>query len=119
MSWVYFIGIVRGGPVKIGWTTKPTVRLGCLISWSPHEMRILATAPGGKYEERAVHIACDAARIRGEWFGRSRRLRAIVASVRRSGRLPPDILRSAKLLRQRHARGELVWPPRFKERSEI
>lgn len=60
-GWVYFIR--KGGLVKIGWSSQPSVRFKQL---RPDE--VLATMPGSMRDERDLHGAFSHLREHGEWF---------------------------------------------------
>jgi len=69
MSVVYFVRpIGELGPVKIGWTTLIHDRMSALNCWSPVQLEIAATIPGGLILERRFHAKFLASRDHGEWF---------------------------------------------------
>ena len=68
---VYFIGIKPDGPIKIGMARNPASRLRDLQVSSPYELEVLASYPGGAFEEKELHRKFDGHHIRGEWFDRS------------------------------------------------
>ncbi len=57
--------------VKIGWSADPVRRLRELIAESSHHMRLVATLPGGRFREAALHARFTRKRVRGEWFAPS------------------------------------------------
>lgn len=66
---VYFIQSIIGGPIKIGVSIFPKYRLKDLQSFSPFELKILATIPNGGHEkENQLHKCYAKSRIHGEWF---------------------------------------------------
>lgn len=67
---VYFIGW-DGGPVKIGVALDPVVRLTTMQSACPYQLRLYATVPGGRVQERVYHRRFASLRMRGEWFDRA------------------------------------------------
>ena len=67
---VYFIG-AETGPIKIGITTYPKLRLEHLQTGSPVPLQIHALVRGGRSLERAYHEYFDRWRLHGEWFDRS------------------------------------------------
>jgi len=65
---VYFIRCKETGRVKIGWTTKPSMRLKALQTCSPTDLELVKIQPGTKQDEWQLHIRFAAHHIRGEWF---------------------------------------------------
>lgn len=62
----YFIQSVRGGPIKIGWSSVDVrARLSSLQTGNPEELRVLGTV---KDSELQMHGQFAQYRIRGEWF---------------------------------------------------
>ena len=85
---VYFVQAGGdGGPVKIGIARDLGSRLNSLRTGCPDPIVVLATAPGGKNEEAALHERFATHRRRGEWFAAAPELLAYVDSVAASGRL--------------------------------
>lgn len=82
-SWVYFVQSGNGGPVKIGRSASPRVRISSLQTASPYDLRILAVMPGAAVVERAFHEAFVGDRIRanGEWFRPSTTLMAFIKEI--------------------------------------
>lgn len=78
-SLVYFALCRQLGAVKIGFTTNcPLYRLKTIQSHCPAEVKIVAVVDGwGSWEERLLHKALGAYRVRGEWF----RISGAVASA--------------------------------------
>jgi hypothetical protein len=68
---VYFVGS-DDGPVKIGTTKEPLVRLQRMQAGSPVPLRILAAVPGGAKLEAGYHRAFAHRRLHGEWFQRDK-----------------------------------------------
>lgn len=65
-SIVYLIQGVSGGPIKIGLTTDLDARLKALTYHEP--LRVLATVPGVRADEMALHKRFAHCRVHGEWF---------------------------------------------------
>lgn len=69
MSWVYFIQRGDDGPIKVGYTTHPEVRLARLQIANPETLYLRAAV---RVRERAVEVALHKTfarhHIRGEWF---------------------------------------------------
>ena len=70
-TFVCVIGGARRGPVKIGMSASPEVRLANLQTSYPYRLTILARFSGGEDEEAAVHRLFRPDRLEGEWFRRS------------------------------------------------
>lgn len=60
---IYFLQSLAGGPVKIGFTEDLDSRVRQLESHYCQSLAILATLPGGRDEERAIHERFSALRI--------------------------------------------------------
>jgi hypothetical protein len=52
---IYFLQSVEGGPVKIGYTADVETRHKSLESLYGKPLALLATLPGGRNKERAIH----------------------------------------------------------------
>lgn len=66
---VYFVQIVDDGPIKIGFSADPALRLSALQSWSPWTLKLLAHfAFWNRLDERQLHERFSTLRIRGEWY---------------------------------------------------
>lgn len=72
---VYFIGW-RNGPVKIGIADDVPARFAILQVACPYELIIYAVCEGGRDTELAYHRRFAAARMRGEWFKRTKEIDA-------------------------------------------
>lgn len=84
---VYFAK-AASGPVKIGTSSNPKVRLRGIRSGLPEEIELLATLPGSFECERYLHGVYADERIRGEWFNPSTRLCAMIDRLRVQGPFP-------------------------------
>lgn len=93
---VYFVQPIDGGPVKIGYTTKPPEeRLKELQIGSPVTLRVITWLPGQSMElERELHRALGFWRLHGEWFESSRELHELRTFCESSLRLPRGLARS-------------------------
>lgn len=80
---VYFIQRGVDGPVKIGFSKAPKVRLASLQIGIPERLRILGVLDGGKPEEQRLHRYFSAHAIGGEWF---RPAPEVLAYIRENGR---------------------------------
>lgn len=108
---VYFIAPPGIGPVKIGSTKGPLIhRLMALRIGSPLELAVEAWTPGDCRLETELHHAFSHDRSHGEWFRRTERLEALMASIGMGGQLdraeflPIHAERPAKARRTRQAR---------------
>lgn len=63
---IYFIQ--AGGFVKIGSTSDLAERLRTLQCANPMDLKVLATIPGGRTEEAALHRRFATSIHRNEWF---------------------------------------------------
>jgi Meiotically up-regulated gene 113 len=69
-AFIYFIQSGEHGPIKIGFSNKPTRRVPELQTGNPDELLLRHVIPGDLTVERKLHERFEPARIRGEWFGR-------------------------------------------------
>lgn len=67
-GFVYFIRRGLKGPIKIGHSFNPLLRLSHLQAANPEMLTILGAIYGGQDIERAIHRALARHRIGGEWF---------------------------------------------------
>jgi hypothetical protein len=68
---IYLVQAGKSGPVKVGWASdygNVARRVGALQVGNHDELHLLATLPGGRDRERALHEQFASDRIRGEWF---------------------------------------------------
>lgn len=81
-GFVYFIQAGDDGPIKVGYTTHPEVRLARLQVGNPETLYLRAAI---RVKERAVEVALHATfarhRIRGEWFHPHADLLALIAQA--------------------------------------
>jgi len=81
-NYVYFIRAKGGGgPVKIGYSYKPTARMAILAAWSPHPLEIVATIEGAVRIECRFHAMFAHLHSHHEWFLPSPELDAVIASI--------------------------------------
>ncbi|MDQ6892190.1 MAG: GIY-YIG nuclease family protein [Acidobacteriota bacterium] len=83
---IYFIGSGPSGPVKIGYTREhgAKARLAAIQTGYPMQLEVLATIPGNREEERAMHERFRRSRLCGEWFLRTPSLEAMIRSLCRA-----------------------------------
>lgn len=82
-GYVYFIQHETGGAIKIGTSEDPERRLKDFngMTHDPR-YRILATAPGGRMLEEALHQKFAGARSHGEWFKPHKRILDYIAKTK-------------------------------------
>ena len=90
-KFVYFIQAEGNGPIKIGCSQNPKIRLGQFKTWSPYPLRMIACAPGDFYDEMIIHGEFSAACIHGEWFHPTEVLLKYIDGVVKSGIIPRDM----------------------------
>lgn len=67
-GFIYFAQCGDDGPIKIGYSSDPTLRAGTLQTAHHEELRLLCTLPGDTEDEARLHRRFKRSRIRGEWF---------------------------------------------------
>lgn len=98
-QYVYFMRPVGArGPVKIGCSTAPDDRLKLYMSWSPVDLEVAATVPGGYPLEWAFHHRFVHVHARHEWFNADDDLDAVIEAIR-AGTFDVDTLPEPKRLR--------------------
>jgi DNA-binding XRE family transcriptional regulator len=78
---VYMIRAGESGPVKIGHSYDPEIRLGQLQISHWEKLRIIRLFEGGEVEERYLHDRFSDLYIRGEWHSFSRAMLGDVGLV--------------------------------------
>lgn len=68
LTTIYFVQGVDGGPVKIGLSDFPEMRLNALQMASPIKLVIRASIMAERSLERDYHARFAAHRLHGEWF---------------------------------------------------
>lgn len=85
---VYFLRPVGlQGPIKIGISAHPRVRLGTFLAWSPLRLELITEIPGDLALERAIHDCFADAHSHAEWFHPTPRLLAFIADLQ-AGKAP-------------------------------
>lgn len=84
-SFVYFMQPIGGGPIRIGFSSRPGVRLSHLTSFSPVKLEIITKFPADQYVEAWLHDHFRDDRLHGEWFKPSFQLFEIIEGVKRTG----------------------------------
>lgn len=80
---IYVIGNAKLQAYKIGYSTKPEVRLKTLRKHSPIPLELFSRTPVNNAElaEQALHKAFTKHRMHGEWFNLSYTLRNLAPSL--------------------------------------
>ena len=107
MKQVYFIKpIDMAGPIKIGQSATPGVRLQYLNCWSPFPLEIVAQLEGGRELEERFHAAFVDHHERLEWFAAHPDIIAVIDAIN-AGNFDIDTLPYAsgpiRGMRKRHA----------------
>ena len=89
-SVVYFIQRGTTDEVKIGVSRRLGARISSLASASGEPLTLLATIPGGRDEELALHRRFAAHRLRGEWFRMGGDLLSHIESIRSTTPMLPQ-----------------------------
>lgn len=88
-GFVYFMQAIGGGLIKIGWATKPEVRMATMQAMCPLELRILAYSAGTGRDEKALHSRFAHARRHGEWFSPIPELLTLIVETKAAAPPPP------------------------------
>jgi hypothetical protein len=92
MRWVYFIKPVGlEGPIKIGISIKPLIRLEEFSACSPLPLEMIGFVPGTELDERFMHDCFADHHSHREWYRSSPKLRDAIASALQATRV--DVLR--------------------------
>jgi hypothetical protein len=93
---LYIVQAGVNGPVKVGITDNVPKRLIGIQTGNHERVHLLATIPGGRFDEMALHFGLRAHRIHGEWF----RWNVVTKSVVERFRAGQPVLEIAKYLRK-------------------
>lgn len=103
MKRVYFMRPVgQIGPIKIGCSKLPELRLDTMTIWSPVQLEIVVSVPGTHPQETALHGMFRKHHLHGEWFGASKELLALIDHCVERGELP-ELPKVVRFPRTRHA----------------
>jgi DNA-binding XRE family transcriptional regulator len=81
-SYIYFIQVENGGPIKIGITgNDPRHRMVKIQSDCPWPVILLGAIKGSLEQEAALHCQLDEFNIQGEWFAPAEAVLAAVQSA--------------------------------------
>lgn len=83
---VYFIQVGSDGPIKVGFTTNIEKRILGIRHGLPESAQLLATIPGGKKLEKAIHRGLSEYRMRGEWFRPAKEVLGLSIVAKKLGR---------------------------------
>lgn len=79
---IYFIKPVgQDGPIKIGCSSNPRLRLGQQMAWSAYPLEIICTVPGTIALEKNIHECFIDCHSHGEWFHATPRLLTAIARI--------------------------------------
>lgn len=78
---VYFIGVGKDGPIKVGIAANPKSRLASLQTAHHEKLTLLAVTIGGRQQEAAYHAQFAGYRLSGEWFARHPDILAEIARL--------------------------------------
>lgn len=84
---VYFIQQKNGGPIKIGSSVHPLLRLKQIRAHSPVEVELIAAIEGSAKLERELHAKFADNRLHGEWFTSTEELVSYIKDIG----LPEDL----------------------------
>jgi hypothetical protein len=65
---IYFVKDTFTQAIKIGYSRKPTQRIGTIQTGNPHKLMLLGTVPGTPADEDSFHGKFAHHRLQGEWF---------------------------------------------------
>lgn len=69
-GYVYFIGNEHAGPIKVGFSTKPSYRLRTIQTGQAQPMSLLVLMQGSRFVESRLHQYLSDLQEHGEWFRR-------------------------------------------------
>jgi hypothetical protein len=100
LGWIYIVRAANGsGPVKIGWSKRPSERLKLMHWGSPVELEFIDIRRAQERVERDLHRRLKRYRLRGEWYD-----------------LPPEIL--IDVIVELQDKAPLPWSP-AREAAEL
>lgn len=100
MKLIYFLRPVgQLGPIKIGCSKLPALRLETLTTWSPVRLELICSVPGTHKDERTLHGMFAKHHVHGEWFGASKDLLALIDHCEKTGELPalPEVVKFPRI----------------------
>lgn len=102
---VYFLAAPSVNRVKIGTSARLEARIAEIGTWSPVDLEVMGTVPGGLYLERAFHEAFATFRARGEWFDVNERSKPLMGEILKAGGLFSLLAAETMLADERVASG--------------
>lgn len=106
--YVYFVRRADGeGPVKIGCSRTPALRLQSLMCWAPYRLALVATIPGDSVVERRFHALFRDQHSHSEWFEPTPELVAVMNAVA-AGAFDVETLPAPRMLKQINPRPQWV-----------
>lgn len=106
MTAVYFIRpIDMNGPVKIGCSASPAMRLLTLARWSPFPLEIVAVIAGDTVLERRFHARFEHLHSHREWFKPSPEIDDVIVRIV-EGTFDVQSLPAPVCVRARHQRSQ-------------
>ena len=87
---IYFIQLVNGGPIKIGYAKNITRRLNALQVAHAYPLKLLHSFQAHAFVELALHYKFKKLRLLGEWFEPSHELLYFIENIK-NGNIPEDI----------------------------
>lgn len=110
---VYFMRPVgEAGPIKIGCSRYPEIRVREMMMWSPVTLEIILRIPGGHDLERNIHSCFVDAHDHNEWFRPTSRLLNAIIDMQRGIPVEKAIDLTARQGSIRSAVVERVWAQR-------
>jgi hypothetical protein len=107
---VYFARCVDGtGPIKIGCSAWPRIRVKELSGIFKAKLELLAVVPGGFTGEHNVHLKFASDGLGREWFTASAELLVFIDQAKTTGKLPfPTDERREEIFAERYLAGETL-----------
>lgn len=119
---VYAIQEGGGGPVKIGWSNDPEIRLAQLQGMNPRGLRLVHRFFVKKAVEKMLHEHFAAHRMSGEWFAVTpNEVREVAHDIfcnRADLRAPEDIPAKVRATWDHPITGKPLCPARTPSQSE-
>jgi hypothetical protein len=81
-GYVYFMQKEDGGPIKIGYSANPNLRMPDIKSKSKANLKIIAVAKGCDRIEKLLHRRFASYRKHGEWFSSNPELIEIIREIK-------------------------------------
>ena len=126
MTQVYFLKPVgQIGPIKIGASKNPLIRLNAFRTWSPVRLELVAQSSALRTVESWLHRHFLDGWLHGEWFAWSEELQCLVDYIATNGTLPewvspPSTSKEWRDYHALHPKGKpkMTVPPLFQSGGE-